>query len=145
MANPQMIFVNLPVADLEASKAFYTAVGFTNEPKFTDDTAAAMKLSDTIVVMLLTHDKWKSFTTKAIPDARTNAQVMIALNRGNREAVDALIENAARAGGTADPNPTQDYGFMYGRSFEDLDGHIWESFWMDPAAAEAGAAVAENA
>lgn len=145
MSSPQMIFVNLPVADLEASKAFYTAIGFTNEPKFTDETAAAMQLSDTIVVMLLTHQKWRSFTTKAIPDAKTNAQVMIALNRENREAVDAMVQKAAEAGGTADPNPVQDYGFMFGRSFEDLDGHVWETFWMDPSAAEQGTTALEGA
>lgn len=136
----QMIFVNLPVADLEKSKAFYTAIGFTNEPKFTDETAAAMQLSDAIVVMLLTHEKWKSFTTKAIPDAKETAQVMNALGSESREAVDALVEAAASTGGTPDCNPKQDYGFMYGRSFEDPDGHIWEAFWMDPAAVEAGPA-----
>ncbi len=134
----QMIFVNLPVADLEKSKAFYTTIGFTNEPKFTDETAAAMQLSDAIVVMLLTHDKWKQFTTKAIPDARTSAQVMIALGREDKAAVDAMVEAAKSAGGSPDCNPVQDYGFMYGRSFEDPDGHVWECFWMDPAAAEAG-------
>lgn len=134
----QMIFVNLPVADLEKSMAFYSAIGFTNEPKFTDETAAAMQLSDAIVVMLLTHDKWKQFTSKAIPNAKESAQVMNALGRDSREAVDAMVEQAKAAGGTPDCNPVQDYGFMYGRSFEDPDGHIWETFWMDPAAAEAG-------
>ena len=134
----QMIFVNLPVADLEKSMAFYSAIGFTNEPKFTDETAAAMQLSDAIVVMLLTHDKWKQFTSKAIPNAKESAQVMNALGRDSREAVDAMVDQAMAAGGTPDCNPVQDYGFMYGRSFEDPDGHIWETFWMDPAAAEAG-------
>ena len=134
----QMIFVNLPVADLEKSKAFYSAIGFTNEPKFTDETAAAMQLSDAIVVMLLTHDKWKQFTSKAIPNAKESAQVMNALGRDSREAVDTMVEQVKAAGGTPDCNPVQDYGFMYGRSFEDPDGHIWETFWMDPAAAEAG-------
>lgn len=136
----QMIFVNLPVADLAKSKAFYSAIGFTNEPKFTDETAAAMQLSDAIVVMLLTHEKWRSFTTKAIPNAKESAQVMNALGCENREAVDALVETATEAGGTPDCNPKQDYGFMYGRSFEDPDGHIWEVFWMDPAAVESGPA-----
>ena len=134
----QMIFVNLPVADLEKSKAFYSAIGFTNEPKCTDETADDMQLIDAIVVMLLTHDKWKQFTSKAIPNAKESAQVMNALGRDSREAVDAMVEQAKAAGGTPDCNPVQDYGFMYGRSFEDLDGHIWETFWMDPAAAEAG-------
>ena len=134
----QMIFVNLPVADLDASKAFYSAIGFTNEPKFTDETAAAMQLSDTICVMLLTHDKWKSFTTKAIPDARQSAQVMLCLSRDSREHVDATLADVAAAGGNADCDPPQDYGFMYGRSFEDPDGHSWEVMWMDQAAVEQG-------
>lgn len=134
----QMIFVTLPVTDLEKSKAFYSAIGFTNEPKFTDETAAAMQLSNAIVVMLLTHEKWRSFTTKDIPDARKTAQVMNALGAESRDAVDAIVAKAARAGGTPDCNPKQDYGFMYGRSFEDPDGHIWEVFWMDQAAVEAG-------
>ena len=134
----QMIFVNMPVADLDASKAFYSAIGFTNEPKFTDETAAAMQLSDTICVMLLTHDKWKSFTTKAIPDARQSAQVMLCLSRDSREHVDATLADVAAAGGNADCDPPQDYGFMYGRSFEDPDGHNWEVMWMDQAAVEQG-------
>lgn len=132
------IFVNLPVADLEESMAFYAAIGFTNEPKFTDETAAAMQLSDSIVVMLLTHEKWKGFTTKAIPDAHETAQVMLALSSDTREEVDALVGKAASAGGTPDCNPPQDLGFMYGRSFEDPDGHVWETFWMDQAAVDAG-------
>ncbi len=135
---PQMIFVNLPVADLDASKAFYSAIGFTNEPKFTDETAAAMQLSDTICVMLLSHDKWKSFTSKAIPDARESAQVMLCLSRDSRDHVDATLADVTTAGGKADCDPPQDYGFMYGRSFEDPDGHNWEVMWMDPAAVEQG-------
>lgn len=130
----QMIFVNLPVADLARSRDFYEAIGFTNEPKFTDETAAAMVLSDAIFVMLLTHDKWKQFTDKVIPDAKTSAQLMLAVSRESREAVDAMTEAAAQVGGTPDCNPQQDYGFMYGRSFEDPDGHIWEPCWMDMAA-----------
>lgn len=142
----QMIFVNLPVADLERSKAFYEAVGWRNEPRFTDDTAAAMQLSDAIVAMLLTHDKWRTFTKKDIPDARRSAQVMLCLSRENRQAVDAMVAKAEAAGGVPDPTPRQDFGVMYGRSFEDPDGHIWEVMWMDPAAAEQGAsAVAEHA
>ena len=134
----QMIFVNLPVTDLARSRDFYEALGFTNEPKFTDDTAAAMVLSDTIFVMLLIHDKWKQFTDKTIPDAKTSAQLMLAVSRESREAVDAMTEAAAQAGGTPDCNPRQDHGFMYGRSFEDPDGHIWEPFWMDMAALDNG-------
>ena len=134
----QMIFVNLPVTDLPRSMAFYDGIGFTNEPNFTDDTAAAMQLSDTIMVMLLTHAKWKDFTAKSIPDAKSSAQVMIALSRESRGDVDAQVDAAVRGGGIADCNPVQDHGFMYGRSFEDPDGHIWETFWMDSVAAEQG-------
>lgn len=134
----QMIFVNLPVADLEKSKSFYEAIGFTVEPKFTNEQAACMVVSEAIYVMLLTHDFWKTFTDKAIPDAHKNAQLMLALSQTDRSAVDAIVEKAAAAGGKADPNATQDFGFMYGRSFEDPDGHIWEPNWMDMAAVEDG-------
>lgn len=134
----QMIFVNLPVADLENSKRFYEAIGFSNNPAFSDETAACMVLSDAIYVMLLTHPKWSSFTDKAIPDARSSAQVMLAISRDSREAVDAITEAAARAGGAADCNPKQDHGFMYGRSFADPDGHIWEPHWMDMSAVPQG-------
>ena len=133
----KMIFVNLPVADLDKAKAFYAALGFVNEPKFTDETAAAMQWSDTIVVMLLTHDKWKTFTTRPIPD-KGSSEVMLALSFDGKEEVDRITDLAGAKGGMADPNPVQDYGFMYGRSFLDLDGHIWETFWMDPAMAESG-------
>ncbi len=128
----KMIFVNLPVADLPKSKAFYEAVGFVNEPRFTDETAAAMQWSEHIVVMLLTHDKWKGFTTRTIPNAKESAQVALCVNLDSREDVDAITEKAGTSGGVADPNPVQDYGFMYNRSFEDPDGHIWEPLWMDP-------------
>ena len=131
----QMIFVNLPVANLSQSKAFYEAVGFTNNPHFSDDSGACMVLSETIMVMLLTHTKWARFTHKTIPNPKTTAQVMLCVSRDSREAVDAIVEIAARQGGTADPTPVQDLGFMYGRSFEDPDGHLWETVWMNPAAA----------
>ena len=133
-----MIFVNLPVADLAKSMAFYKAIGFTNNPAFTDETAACMVLSDTIFVMLLTHPKWKSFTDKQMVDAKTHAQVVLCISREDRGAVDAMAETAGRAGGVADCSPAQDYGFMYGRSFEDPDGHVWEPMWMDPQAAVEG-------
>jgi uncharacterized protein len=132
--NPQMIFVNLPVADLGQSKAFYEAVGFKNNPQFSDDTGACMVLSESIMVMLLTHAKWARFTTRTIPNAKTTAQVLLCISRESREAVDCIVETAASRGGTADPTPVQDLGFMYGRSFEDPDGHIWETIWMNPAA-----------
>ena len=130
----QMIFVNLPVTDLARSKAFYEAIGATNNPQFTDETAAMMSFSEAVNVMLLTHDKWRQFTPKTIPDAHTHAQLMLALSRDSREAVDAITANAERQGVVIDPTPKQDYGWMYGRSFEDPDGHIWEVMWMDVAA-----------
>jgi predicted lactoylglutathione lyase len=132
----RMIFVNLPVKDLNASMAFYTALGFTNNPHFTDNTAACMVWSKEINVMLLTHDKWRQFTNRPIP-ATTSSEVMLALSCDSREAVDAM-NNAAKQGGTADINPLQDLGFMYSRALTDPDGHIWEPFWMDPAAVPAG-------
>ncbi|MGH6659482.1 MAG: VOC family protein [Sphingomicrobium sp.] len=140
----QMIFVNLPVKDLERSKRFYEAIGARNEPKFTDDTAAMMRFSEEVNVMLLTHDKWRQFTPKSIPDAKTHAQVMLALSRDSREAVDAITADAGKAGAVIDPTPKQDYGFMYGRSFEDPDGHIWEVMWMDSQAADQGAGAFEQ-
>ena len=131
---PQMIFVNLPVTDLARSKSFYEAIGATNNPQFTDETAAMMSFSEAVNVMLLTHDKWRQFTPKAIPDARSSAQVMLALSRDSRAAVDSITADAERQGTVIDPTPRQDYGWMYGRSFEDPDGHIWEVMWMDVAA-----------
>lgn len=133
----KMIFINLPVTDLRRSMAFYEAVGFTNNPMFTNEMAAAMAWSDEIVVMLLTHDFWKTFTSKTIPDAREAAQVLLCLSQDSKDAVEAIVGKAVAAGGRADPTPKQDMGFMYGRSFEDPDGHIWEVMWMDVAAATA--------
>jgi predicted lactoylglutathione lyase len=130
---PKMIFVNLPVTDLTASMAFYKVIGFSNNAQFTDATAACMVWSDAIHVMLLTHAKWRQFTSRPIPPA-TSSEVMIALSCDSREAVDAMNETAAANGGTADINPVQDFGFMYNRSLADPDGHIWEAMWMDPAA-----------
>jgi uncharacterized protein len=135
MSKPKMIFVNLPVTDLPRSMRFYEAVGFTNNPQFTNEQAAAMAWSDTIVVMLLTHDFWKTFTDKEIVDAKRSAQVSLAISRDSREEVDEIVEAAASAGGRADPGPKQDLGFMYSRGFEDPDGHIWEPVWMNPAVA----------
>jgi len=140
---PKMIFVNLPVTDLTRSKTFYETIGFTNNPQFTNENAAAMVWSDQIMVMLLTHEFWRTFTGKAIPNAKESAQVMLAVSRDSRSEVDSIVEAAAQNGGNADPNPTQDHGFMYGRSFEDPDGHIWEPLWMDPKVA-AGEAPVEH-
>jgi uncharacterized protein len=135
MSKPKMIFVNLPVTDLKRSMRFYEAVGFINNPQFTNEQAAAMEWSDTIKVMLLTHDFWKTFTDKKIVDARQSAQVSLAISRDSRAEVDEIVEAAANAGGRADPGPKQDLGFMYSRGFEDPDGHIWEPVWMNPAVA----------
>ena len=130
----QMIFINLPVTDLDRSKAFYAAIGAANNAQFSDETAAMMSFSAEVNVMLLTHDKWRQFTAKAIPDANSHAQVLLALSRDSREAVDAITAKAAAQGTVIDPTPRQDHGWMYGRSFEDPDGHIWEVMWMDVAA-----------
>ena len=134
---PRMIFVNLPVADLAASIAFYEALGFTNNPQFTDATAACMFWSEAIHVMLLTHGKWRSFTDRPIPPAGSS-EVSLALALDGREAVDAMIAAAAANGGTADVNPVQDLGFMYGRDLTDPDGHVWGPFWMDMSAMPSG-------
>ena len=136
---PKLIFVNLPVSDLVRSTAFYESIGATKDARFSDATAACMVLSETIHVMLLTHEKFRVFTPKPIPDAKTQCQVLLCLSEESREGVDAMVAKAQRSGVTIDPTPVQDYGFMYGRSFEDPDGHIWEVMWMDvEAALEAG-------
>lgn len=138
------IFINLPVTDLPRSMAFYEAVGFTNNPMFTNEQAAAMAWSDEIVVMLLTHDFWKTFTSKTIPDATNSAQVLLCLSQDSKDAVEAIVAKAVAAGGKADPTPQQDMGFMYGRSFEDPDGHIWENAYMDMSAVPEGEIPAEQ-
>lgn len=138
----RMIFVNLPVADLPKAMAFYEAIGFTNEPRFTDETAACMVLSETIFTMLLTHDKWRSFTTRPICPA-DSSEVSLALSCSNRNEVNAMVEAAGASGGTADINPPEDHGFMFQRSFTDPDGHVWEPMWMDPAVANGEAHVSE--
>ncbi|HEY8567051.1 MAG TPA: VOC family protein [Beijerinckiaceae bacterium] len=143
-AAPTLIFVNLPVRDLAKARAFYEAIGATPNLQFTDDTAACMVFSETIHVMLLTHDKFRQFTPKPIAD-RGTTEVLICLSAGSRDAVDAMVAKAGEAGGVLDPAPLQDYGFMYGRSFEDPDGHIWEVMWMDTAAAAAAMAPSETA
>lgn len=141
----KMIFVNLPVTDLPRSMKFYEAVGFTNNPDFTNDQAAAMMWSDTIVVMLLRHEFWKTFTSKTIPNAHDTAQVLLCLSQDSQDAVEAIVAKAVAAGGRADPTPKQDMGFMYGRSFEDPDGHVWENVYMNMDAVPAGETVAEQA
>lgn len=132
----KMIFVNLPVTDLARATAFYEAVGAEKNPQFSDDTASCMVFSETIHAMLLTHDKFRQFTPKAIANAKETSEVLICLSADSRDDVDHIVGKAKAAGGTIDPGPKQDYGFMYGRSFEDPDGHIWEVMWMDMAAAQ---------
>ena len=134
---PKMIFVNLPVRDLAAAIAFYEAIGAVKNPQFSDHTAACMVFSETIYVMLLTHEKYRGFTTKPIAD-RGVSEVLIALAHDSRGEVDAVLDRGVAGGGRADPNPVQEHGFMYSRSLEDPDGHVWEMFWMDPAAVAGG-------
>lgn len=130
----RMIFINLPSSDLGRTEAFYRALGWNKNPAFSDNTAICMVWSETIYAMLLTHDKWRTFTDRTIPDAHKSCQVLCALNLDDRDTVDRLALAAPEAGGVSDPNPLQDHGFMYSRSVADPDGHIWEFFWMDPAA-----------
>jgi predicted lactoylglutathione lyase len=129
----KMIFVSLPVTDLQASIAFYKALGFQQNPQFSDDSSACMVWSEAIYAMLLTHAKWRTFTERPLPPPGTSA-VMLSLSMDNREAVDAMNHAAAAHGGQADVNPVQDLGFMYSRDLADPDGHLWGAFWMDPAA-----------
>ncbi|MFD6358713.1 VOC family protein [Streptomyces roseolus] len=134
---PQMIFVNLPVKDLDVSKAFYEKLGYSINPQFSDETAACVVISDTIFVMLLTEEKFAGFTTpgKAIADASATTQVLLTLNAESREKADELADRALEVGGSP-AKEAMDMGFMYGRSFADPDGHHWEVFWMDPAATQ---------
>ncbi|GHE75053.1 glyoxalase [Streptomyces longispororuber] len=127
----QMIFVNLAVADVEASKKFFTELGYTINPQFSTDDCACVVISDTIITMLLAKPRYQEFTGKEIADATKTSEVLLCLSAESREKVDELADKAVAAGGTA--GRTQDYGSMYGRSFDDLDGHTWEVMWMDPA------------
>ena len=132
-----MIFVNLPVADVAKSTAFYEAIGCTKDERFSNDVASAMQLSDTIVFMILSHDFFQTFTGKAIADAHATTEVLICISRDSRAAVDTIVERAAAAGGRADVREVQDMGFMYSRAFEDPDGHMFEPMFMDMEAAMA--------
>ena len=125
-----MLFVNVPVRDLEASMAYYKAQGFDHNPQFTDETAACVVISDTIYVMLLTHEKFAQFSSKPIPDSKTQTGALYALSRDSKADVDAIAEAGLKAGGTETREAT-DYGFMYSRAVADLDGHTWEYVWMD--------------
>ncbi|MDP9311924.1 MAG: VOC family protein [Chloroflexota bacterium] len=131
------IFVNLPVQDLQRSIQFFTELGFSFNAQFTDETATCMIVSDNIFVMLLTHDKFKAFTPKAICDATKSTEVLIGLSADSREQIDALVRKAVAAGGSTYNEP-QDHAFMYGHGFQDLDGHIWELIFMEPSAINQG-------
>ena len=127
------IFVNLPVRDLDASKAFFTALGYASNPQFTDENAACIVISDSIYVMLLVEPFFQGFTRKAICDSRTHTEVILCLSADSRAAVDSMADKALAAGGS-EPMEAKDYGFMYQRSFQDLDGHLWEVVHMDEGA-----------
>ena len=130
------IFVNIAVRDLDKSKAFFEKLGFTFNPQFTDETAASMVVDDNIYFMLLTEQKFQSFIKdRAISDTSLTTEALYALTVESREEVDAFIDKVMMAGGTVFREP-EDYGYMYARSFTDIDGHIWEIFWMDPAHVE---------
>ena len=129
----RMIFVNLPVQDLDASVDFFTKLGFTFNQQFTDENATCMVVSDQACVMLLVRPFFGTFTTKDVADASTATGVILAVSAESREEVDTLVDQALASGGSPTKEP-QDEGYMYGRSFYDLDGHAWEVMWMDPAA-----------
>jgi predicted lactoylglutathione lyase len=131
----KMIFVSLPVSDLERATRFYQAIGAVKNTQFSDETASCMVFSDTIHAMLMTHDKYRHFTSKKIVDARTSSQMLLCISADSRAEVDDIVGNAKAAGGELDPSPVDEYDFMYGRSFEDPDGHVWGVNWMDLEAA----------
>ena len=123
------IFVNLPVKDLQKSIEFFGKLGYAFNPQFTDENATCMIIGDDIFAMLLVEPYFRSFIEKDVADAHKSAEVILALSAENREAVDALVGKALAAGAT-EPRPAKDYGFMYQRSYQDLDGHLWEVFHM---------------
>ncbi|MBZ6197107.1 VOC family protein [Streptomyces olivaceus] len=129
----QMIFLNLATNDLGAAKRFFTGLGWELNAQFSDDGTASFPVSDAIVVMVHTPQKYREFTKKEIADSAKSSEVLIALSAESREKVDELVEKAVAAGGSV-TGETQDHGFMYGRAFDDPDGHTFEVVWMDPAA-----------
>lgn len=126
----KQIFINLAVKDLQKSMDFYTAIGFTNNPQFSDDTAKCMVWSDSIYVMLLTPEKFSSFATKPLADTKSGLAALYSLSLNSIDEVNTLMDNGLQAGGT-EPNELRDYGFMQQRTLEDFDGHTWEIFFMD--------------
>ena len=133
----RLIFVNVPTKDLSASKGFFRSLGFDFDEKFTDDSCACMVVSDQAYVMLLAESRFADFTPKPVADARECTEAILCVSADSREAVDAFADSALAAGGT-NANDPMDHGFMYGRSFHDLDGHLWEVMWMSPEAIEQG-------
>ncbi|WP_329015637.1 VOC family protein [Streptomyces sp. NBC_01601] len=129
----QMIFVNLVTADVPATRKFYSGLGYGINEQFSSDDCVSVVISDTIVAMFLTPEHYARFTQKKIVDARTSSEVLLCLSAESRAKVDELVDKAIAAGGTSHGDP-QDHGFMYGRAFDDLDGHTWEVMWMDPTA-----------
>ena len=132
---PQMIFVNIPVTDVAKSRKFYEALGYKINEQFSDATAACVVVSEAIFFMILSHPKFAEFATKPLADPAKSTAVMIALSQDSRAAVDTITEAALKAGGS-EPKPAQDMGFMYNRTFHDLDGNVFEPMWMDPAAVQ---------
>ncbi|RUZ80838.1 lactoylglutathione lyase [Mesorhizobium sp. M7A.F.Ca.US.006.01.1.1] len=130
----KMIFLNLPVRDLQVATKFYLAIGGTLNPQFSSDQASSIMFSDSIGVMLLTHQHYSQFTARQIGDPKRDSQMLIALTTDSKEEVNAVIEKGVAAGGRADPNPVQDLGFMFNRHIEDPDGNVWELLWMNPSA-----------
>lgn len=126
----RQIFINLAVKDLQQSMDFYTAMGFTNNPQFSDDTGKCMVWSDTIFIMLLSHEKFSSFTAKPIADTKSHIAGLFSLSVNNVEEMNKIMESGINAGGT-EPSEIRDYGFMQQRTLEDFDGHTWEIFFMD--------------
>jgi len=133
----RMLFVNMPVTDLERSKAFFAGLGFTFNPLFTDETAACMLIGESSFVMLLTREKFAEFSKLPIADPRTHALALYSFSVASRDEVDT-VSAAALAAGATEADGAEDYGFMVSRSFFDLDGHGWQVMWMDPAAVEQG-------
>jgi predicted lactoylglutathione lyase len=129
----QAIYLNLLVNDLSKSRKFFETLGYSFNEEFSNEEAAGLVISESIYAMLHTDGSFKRFTTKTLVNSKENTEAIFALQFGSKEEVDALIENAIKAGGN-EYRETEDHGFMYGRSFEDLDGHIWEAFWMNPDA-----------
>ncbi|WP_030566997.1 VOC family protein [Streptomyces aureocirculatus] len=130
----QMIFVNLAVNDVEASRKFFTDLGYPINKQFSTEDCACVEISDTIVAMMLSKSHYQQFTTKEIADPTKTSEALLGLSAESRTAVDELVDKAVAAGATA--GKVQDYGFMYGRAFDDLDGHTWEIIWMDPTQVE---------